>query len=98
GHQPLLGPDHVTYFELADSIMDAHPAGDYWRESNSVRSFAVLLAYLHPWTGSHLLSMKVILAFVTVAYLFSAELFFGLFAAQRWQRVLFALVSAFAVS
>lgn len=98
GRQPLLGPDHVTYFQLADAIMEAHPSGDYWRETDSVRSFGVLIAYLHAWTGSHLLSMKLLLAVVTVAYLLSAELLFGLFAQQRWQSVLFALLSAFAVS
>jgi hypothetical protein len=98
GRQPLLGPDHITYFQLADAIMEAHPSGDYWRETDSVRSFGVLLAYLYPWTGSHLLSMKLLLAAVTVAYLMSAELLFGLFAERRWQAVAFALLSAFAVS
>ena len=98
GDRPLLGPDHLTYFGLADEIIDARPDGDYWRETNSVRSFGVLLAYLNAWTGSHILSMKLMLAATTVLYLLSAELFFGLFAAARWQAVLFALLSAFAVS
>ena len=98
GSQPVLGPDHITYFQLADSIIDAHPAGDYWREANSVRSFGVLLAYLHSWTASHILSMKLMLAGCTVLYLLSAELLFGLFTKERWQSVLFALVSGFAVS
>ena len=98
GDRPLLGPDHVAYFQLADSIIDARPGGDFWHESNSVRSFAVLLAYLYAWTGSHILSMKVILAAITVLYLLSAELLFSLFTAVRWQAVLFALLSGFAVS
>ena len=98
GDRPLLGPDHLTYFGLANEIIDARPDGDYWRETNSVRSFGVLLAYLNAWTGSHILSMKLMLAATTVLYLLSAELFFGLFAAARWQAVLFALLSAFAVS
>ena len=46
GNHPLLGPDHVTYMELADSIAESRPAGDYWRETNSVRFFGVVLAYL----------------------------------------------------
>jgi len=98
GRQPQLGPDHVTYFQLADSIIDARPDGDYWRESNSVRFFGVLLAYLHAWTGSHVLSAKIVLAVTTVLYLLSAELLFGLFTSARWQAVLFAILSGFAVS
>src|SRR6266851_5670316 len=98
GSRPLLGPDHVTYFQLADSIIDAHPAGDYWREVDSVRSFGVLLAYSHAWTASHILSMKLILAAASVLYLLSAELLFSLFTNERWQAILFALLSAFAVS
>jgi len=77
GSRPLLGPDHVTYFQLADSIINAHPAGDYWRETDSVRSFGVLLAYFHTWTASHILSMKLILAAASVLYLLSAELLFS---------------------
>jgi hypothetical protein len=98
GSRPQLGPDHVTYFQLADSIIDARPDGDYWRESNSVRFFGVLLAYLHPWTGSHILSTKIVLAVTTILYLLSAELLFGLFTSARWQAVLFAILSGFEVS
>src|SRR6266550_2697683 len=79
GSQPLLGPDHVTYFQLIDSIIDRHPAGDYWREADSAHTFSVLLAYLHAWTQSHILSMKMVLLAATVLYLLSAELVFGLF-------------------
>ncbi len=98
GTRPLLSPDHLSYIQLADSIMVSCTSGAYWRETNSNRSFGVLLSYLHPWTGSHILSMKIVLAVVTVLYLLSAELFFGLFSRARWQAVLFALVSSFAVS
>src|SRR5262249_12272235 len=69
GNHPLLGPDHVTYMELADSIAESRPTGDYWRETNSVRFYGVVLAYMHRWTGSHVLSMKVLLAALTVAFL-----------------------------
>jgi hypothetical protein len=98
GPQPSLGPDHVSYFELADSIAEARPDGDYWREANSVRTHGVILAYLHPLTGSHVLSMKIVLAVFTVLYLLAAQLFFNLFARGRTEAVLFALLSAFAVS
>jgi len=98
GTRPLLSPDHLSYIRLADSIMASCTSGDYWRETNSNRSFGVLLSYLHSWTGSHILSMKIVLAVFTVLYLLSAELFFGLFSRTRWQAVLFAVVSGFAVS
>jgi len=98
GSHPLLGPDHVSYMELADSIADSRPDGDYWRETNSVRFYGVVLAYMHLWTDSHLLSMKLLLAALTVPFLLSAELLFGLFTPSKWQAVLFAIVSAFAVS
>jgi hypothetical protein len=98
GGQPVLGPDHISYFQLADSILDARPGGNYWRETNSVRFYGVLLAYLHAWTGSHVLSMKLALAAVTVPYLLSAELLFGMFAGKRWHAVLFAALSGLAVS
>jgi hypothetical protein len=98
GTRPLLSPDHLSYIQLADSIMASCTSGDYWRETNSNRSFGVLLSYLHSWTGSHILSMKIVLAVFTVLYLLSAELFFGLFSRTRWQAVLFAVVSGFAVS
>lgn len=98
GSQPLLGSDHVSYFQMTDAIIDAHPDGSYWRDIDSTRSFSVLLAYLYPATGSHILSMKIVLAAVTVPYLLAAELLFGLFTSTRWQAVLFTLLSAFAVS
>src|SRR5262252_5106067 len=98
GHHPLLGRDHVTYMELSDSIADSRLEGDYWRETNSVRFYGVVLAYMHPWTGSHVLSMKILLAALTVPFLLSAELLFGLFTESKWQAVLFAIISAFAVS
>jgi hypothetical protein len=97
GDKPLLGSDHLSYMLLADSMISACPAGDFWRETSSVHTFGVMLATLHGWTGSHVVSMKLVLAFFTVLYLLAAELFFRLFA-TRWRAVLFALVSAFAVS
>jgi hypothetical protein len=98
GSRPPLGSDHLSYFELADSILASCPNGDFWRETNSIRFFGVLLAYLNGWTESHVLSMKVVLAVFSVLYLLAAELFFRLFTNDRWQAMLFALLSAFAVS
>ena len=45
GSRPLLGSDHISYLQLADSIIASCPAGDYWRETTSVRTFGVLLAH-----------------------------------------------------
>jgi hypothetical protein len=98
GSQPQLGSDHLSYIGLADSMRQDCPEGDYWREANSIRMFGVILAYLHAWTGSHVLSMKLVLAICTILYLIAAEAFFALFARSRWQALLFALLSAFAVS
>src|ERR1700737_2341246 len=52
GPRPLLSPDHLSYIQLADSIMASCASSDFWRETNSNRSFGVLLSYLYPWTGS----------------------------------------------
>jgi hypothetical protein len=97
GDRPLLGSDHLSYMLLADSMRAACPEGDFWRETSSVHTFGVMLASLHGWTGSHVVSMKLVLAIASVLYLLAAELFFRLFT-TRWRAALFALVSAFAVS
>lgn len=97
GPQPLLGADHISYIKLADTIFSACPDGGYWRELNSVRTLGVLLAYLQGWTGSYVLSMKVVLAVFSIPYLLATELLLREFA-PRWQAVLFAIVSSFAVS
>lgn len=97
GPRPLLGSDHLSYFTLADSVLQCQ-AGDYWREASSTKTFGVLLAYLHGWTSSHVVSMKLVLAAWTVAYLVTAELLFALFTESVWRARLFALLSAFAVS
>lgn len=98
GSRPLLGSDHLSYFLIADEILASCPLADYWRETISVRTYGVVLAYLYAWTGSHVLSMKIVLAACTVLYLLAAELFFRLFAKTRTQAVLFAILSGFAVS
>jgi hypothetical protein len=98
GPEPSLSIDHIPYFKLADEILRLYPDGDYWRSFNSVRAYGVLLAYLHHLTGSHLISLKLVLAGITVLYLASFQLFMSLATARRAFAVLFALLSAFFVT
>jgi hypothetical protein len=98
GPQPVLGPDHLSYLQLADEILAACKTGEYWRETSSIRFYGVVLAYLHGWTGSHVLSMKLVLLAFSVLFLLAAHLFFSLFTPVRWQAGLFAVLSGFAVS
>src|SRR3954466_10668358 len=74
GDHPLLGPDHISYMRQADLIRSNHPGGDYWRSMNSLHNEGVILSYLYAYTGDHLQSMKLLLAFVTVPYLLTVEL------------------------
>lgn len=97
GSEPLLGADHISYIQLADNILRSCPDGDYWRELTSVKTLSVGLAYLFAKTGSHVLSMKLVLALFSVPFLVAAEMLFRLFA-DRWTARLFAVLCAFAVS
>lgn len=98
GAEPPLSIDHIAYFRLADEIRAEFPAGDYWRTFSSVRAYGVLLAYLFGLTGSHVASLKLILAFMTVAYLWSFQCFMGLLTTSRSRAVFFSLLSALFVS
>ncbi|MCP9455880.1 MAG: hypothetical protein NNA18_07220 [Nitrospira sp.] len=98
GSEPELSVDHIAYFKLANEIMAAHPDGAYWREISVIRSYGVLLAYLHHWTGSHIASLKQILAFVTVFHLLAFELLMTLFTKTKWRAMLFSLLAAVFVS
>jgi hypothetical protein len=98
GSEPPISIDHISYFKLADEIRAEFPAGDYWRSFNSVRIYGVVLAYLFELTGSHLVSLKVLLAVMTVAYLWSFQVLMGLATTSRPRAVLFSLLSAFFVS
>ena len=98
GQRPMLGSDHLSYMRLAEEIAEKHPGGNYIQEIDSVRSFSVMLAYLQHFTGSHVLSMKLILAAESLPYLFAAELLLSLFTTGCWKRRIFALMSGFAVS
>lgn len=98
GPEPTLSIDHLAYFKLADEIRREYPAGDYFRSLNSVRAYGVLLAYLFAWTGSNLVSLKLILATLTVLYLGAFQLFMGLVSRTRGEAVLFSILSALFVS
>lgn len=98
GPEPALSIDHLSYFKLGDEILREHPQGDYYRGLNSVRAYGIILAYMHAWTGSHLVSLKLLLAAITVAYLLAFQLFMRLVTPSRTEAVLFSLLSALFVS
>ena len=98
GPEPTLNIDHISYIKLADEIRANYPNHDYWTTFNSVRAYGVLLAYALDWTGSHLITFKLVLATVTVGYLFAMQLFFGLATKSRLEAVLFSLLSGLFVS
>lgn len=98
GPEPALSIDHISYFKLADEIRAGFPEGDYWRSINSVRAYGVMLAYLYDYTGSHITSLKILLAILTVMYLAAFQVYMGLATQSRVERVMFALLSALFVS
>ena len=98
GPEPALSIDHISYFKLADEIRVQFPKGDYWRSFSSVRAYGVILAYLFPFTGSHIESLKALLAGMTVAYLAAFQVFMGLATRSRAEAVGFSLLSALFVS
>jgi hypothetical protein len=98
GTEPPLSIDHIAYFKLADEIRAEFPKGDYWHTFSSVRAYGVLLAYMYGFTASHVVSLKLILAVLTVAYLWSFQCFMGLLTTSRPRAVFFSLLSALFVS
>ena len=98
GPAPDVNIDHISYFKLADEIRAQHRDGAYWRQFSSVASYGVMLAYLYDVTGSHVLSLKLLLAGMTVAYLFAFQIFMSMATKSRSQAVLFSIMSAFFVS
>ena len=98
GPAPDVNIDHISYFKLADEIRAQHPDGAYWRQFSSVASYGVMLAYLYDVTGSHVLSMKLLLAGMTVAYLVAFQIFMSMATRSQSQAVLFSIMSAFFVS
>jgi hypothetical protein len=93
GSEPPLSADHIAYMHLADEIARLEPDGAYWKRISQIHSYGVALAYLHPLTGSHILSLKLLLAALSVFSFLAFELFIGLFSDAKWKSVLFALVS-----
>lgn len=98
GPEPGLSIDHMAYFKMANETMAAHPDGSYWRDISVIRSYGVLMAYLYPWTGSHIVSLKLILGATTVLHLLSFELLMTLFTDSKWRAMLFSLLAAVFVS
>jgi hypothetical protein len=98
GPEPGLSVDHIAYFRMANEIMAAHPDGSYWRDIAVIRSYGVLMAYLHPWTGSHIASLKLILGVTTVLHLLSFELLMTLFTDSKRRAMLFSLLAVVSVS
>ena len=98
GDHPLLGPDHISYMSQADTIRSNHPDGDYWRSLNSVHNEGVILAYLYPYTGNHVLSMKLFLALLTVPYLLTFEWLLHCYTQSKAKAILFTLLAGFAIS
>lgn len=98
GSEPTLNIDHLSYLKLANEIRADNPDGNYWRHFNVVRFYGVIMAYAYDVTGSHITTLKLLLAVETVAYLLSFQLFMGLATRSRLRAILFALLSAFFVS
>jgi hypothetical protein len=98
GAEPPLSIDHISYFKLADEIRTGWPNGDYYRTFNSVRAYGVILAYFFDYTGSHITSLKLLLAMLTVGYLAAFQLYMSLATRSRGEAVLFSLLSALFVS
>ena len=98
GAEPELSIDHIAYFKLTDEIHAQHPAGDYWRAFDALHGYAILIAYLSDLTASKITSLKLLLAGMTVAYLFAFEQLAFFFTNSRPFSVLFSLLSALFVS
>jgi hypothetical protein len=98
GNEPSLMIDHLAYLRQADDILRRHPQGDYWKSLTQIHSYGVVLAYVHGLTGSHIASLKLLLAVMTVLSLLSFEWLMSLVCDAKWKAVLFTLISGFFVS
>jgi len=94
GPEPALMSDHLAYMKQVDDIVRAHPDGQYWSSVSQVHSYAVVIAYLNKLTMSSILSMKLLLAGMTVLSLLAFELLMTLATTTKWKAVLFTLLSA----
>lgn len=98
GHQPPIGPDHIAYINLANDIIAMQPTGNYQASWTSSTGLSVVMAYLLPYTGSHVSSLKVILAANTIFFLWFFYGFVGIFCRSDPIRALICCVSAMSVS
>lgn len=98
GTEPNVTVDQIYYLGRADEILRQHPEGDFWRSYDASRAFPVALAYLHAATGSHILSLKLVLAINTLAYLAAFQVLMLWVTRSRAQAVFFSLLSALFVS
>jgi hypothetical protein len=98
GPKPDINIDHIAYFKQADEIRASYPQHDYWRAVTTTRSYGVMMAYFYRLTGDHILTLRIMLAMMTVAYLLCAEYFLRRFTIHGWLAVLFSLASAVHVS
>ncbi|HEY1793733.1 MAG TPA: hypothetical protein VGG34_12510 [Opitutaceae bacterium] len=98
GPTPPINIDHIAYFALANRIRSLHPAHDYWRSISASQTYAVIMAYMYDLTGSYIISLKLILAVITIPFLFSATILFNSFTERRWLSMVFALATATDIS
>lgn len=98
GPEPTLSVDHIAYFKMANEIMAAHLDGSYWRNIGVIKSYGVLMAYVHAWTGSHIASLKLILGVVTILHLLAFELLMTVVTDSKWRAMLTSLLAAVFVS
>ena len=98
GNQPPIGPDHVAYMNQANDIISNRPTGNYQASWTSTTGLSVIMAYLLPYTGSHIVSLKVILAVNTIFFLWFFYGFAGIFCRSNPTRALMSCVAAMSVS
>lgn len=98
GNQPPIGPDHIAYMNMANDIISMQPTGNYQASWTSATGLSVIMAYLLPYTGSHLISLKVTLAANTILFLWFFYGFAGIFCRSNPTRALMSCVAAMSVS
>jgi hypothetical protein len=98
GSEPELNLDHIAYLKMANTIRAAHPDGAYWRDFDSLRGYSILIAYGEDWYGSPIVTLKLLLAAMTVAYLIAFQGLATYFTGSRPLAVACSLLSALFVS
>lgn len=98
GPEPELNLDHISYMTMAEKIAAEHPNGDYWRAFDSLHGYAMLMAYVNDVTGDQIVSLKGMLAAMTVAYLVAFQILATYLTGSRPLAVACSLLSALFVS